>query len=214
MNPVTSTRMTPSLFFLIIGNARDAQNLELLRRVGITHIINVTETVPLPFKRSVPFIYLHLPASDTTNQDLRPSFDRAVQFIDEARKRNGIVLVHCQAGVSRSVAIVMAYLIHSTKKYTVLNALEFVQNQRPVAGPNLHFMGQLQRYYNELHNRGLAPFPQNTASPAPGAATAPPPPRPVPPSLSTSPFSSHPCFRTVPSSVDAVFSILDFDFTK
>lgn len=63
------------------GNARDAQNLELLRRVGITHIINVTETVPLPFKRSVPFIYLHLPASDTTNQDLRPSFDRAVQFI-------------------------------------------------------------------------------------------------------------------------------------
>ncbi|VDP76290.1 unnamed protein product [Echinostoma caproni] len=205
---VMSASISKILPYLYLGNARDAQNLDLLRRVGITHIINVTETVPMPFKRPVPFTYLHLPASDTINQDLRPAFDRAVQFIDEARKRNGIVLVHCQAGVSRSVAIVMAYLIHSAKKYTVLNALEFVQNQRPVAGPNLHFMGQLQRYYNELHTRNFVPPSPSTTSTLPVAA-------PPPPAAMTAPFSSHPSnFQAVPNAVDAVFSTLDFDFAK
>ncbi|VDP01641.1 unnamed protein product, partial [Schistosoma margrebowiei] len=66
---------------------------------------------------------------------------------------NGIVLVHCLAGVSRSVAVVIAYLLYNNRGLNVYKALEFVQARRSVAGPNLHFMGQLQAYYHDLHSR-------------------------------------------------------------
>ncbi|KAH8868932.1 Dual specificity protein phosphatase Mpk3 [Schistosoma japonicum] len=74
-------------------------------------------------------------------------------YLEKARKRNGVVLVHCFAGVSRSVAVVIAYLLYNNRGLNVYKALEYVQARRSVAGPNLHFMGQLQAYYHDLHNR-------------------------------------------------------------
>ncbi|GAA50584.1 Dual specificity protein phosphatase 10 [Clonorchis sinensis] len=139
--------------YLYIGNARDAQNNDLLSHLGITHIINVSVTVLPPFTDNQLYQYLILPVVDTDEQNLRPSIDRAVDFIYEAEKSNGVVLVHCVAGVSRSVAIVMAYLMHKYRNFTVLRALDFIQSRRPIAGPNLHFMGQLEHYYAELHSQ-------------------------------------------------------------
>ncbi|CAH8568204.1 unnamed protein product [Schistosoma turkestanicum] len=150
---VLSASISQILPFLYLGNARDSQDVDLIRRLNVTHIINVTDTLPMPFRKLNRIQYLHIPASDTTKQNLLPSFDRAVQFIEKARKHNGIVLVHCLAGVSRSVAVVIAYLLYNNRALNVYKALEFVQARRSVAGPNLHFMGQLQAYYQDLHSR-------------------------------------------------------------
>ncbi|KAF6772503.1 hypothetical protein AHF37_08205 [Paragonimus kellicotti] len=145
--------------YLFQRNARDAQDRTLLRRLGITHIVNVSDSVPMPFKGSAEFKYLHLPASDTNQQNLRPAFDSAVVFINEASPSKGIVLVHCQAGVSRSVAVVMAYLMFIWRHFNVVRALDFIHSRRPVAEPNLHFMGQLQRFHDELRQQ---PSPSST----------------------------------------------------
>ncbi|CAH8676412.1 unnamed protein product [Schistosoma rodhaini] len=150
---VLSASISQILPFLYLGNARDSQDVDLIRQLNVTHIINVTDTLPMPFRKLNRIQYLHIPATDTTKQNLLPSFDRAVQFIEKARKHNGIVLVHCLAGVSRSVAVVMAYLLYNNRGLNVYKALEFVQARRSVAGPNLHFMGQLQAYYHDLHSR-------------------------------------------------------------
>ncbi len=50
----------------------------------------------------------------------------------------GNVLVHCQAGVSRSASVVIAFLI---KKFKVdfSEALNFVQSKRKVVNPNEGF---------------------------------------------------------------------------
>ncbi|CAH8663341.1 unnamed protein product [Schistosoma bovis] len=150
---VLSASISQILPFLYLGNARDSQDVDLIRQLNVTHIINVTDSLPMPFRKLNRIQYLHIPASDTTKQNLLPSFDRAVQFIEKARKHNGIVLVHCLAGVSRSVAVVIAYLLYNNRGLNVYKALEFVQARRSVAGPNLHFMGQLQAYYHDLHSR-------------------------------------------------------------
>ncbi|KAK4475298.1 hypothetical protein MN116_002368 [Schistosoma mekongi] len=150
---VLSASISQILPFLYLGNARDSQDVDLIRRLNVTHIINVSDSLPMPFRRLNRIQYLHIPASDTTKQNLLPSFDRAVQFIEKARKHNGVVLVHCFAGVSRSVAVVIAYLLYNNRGLNVYKALEYVQARRSVAGPNLHFMGQLQAYYHDLHNR-------------------------------------------------------------
>ncbi|VDO66902.1 unnamed protein product [Schistosoma margrebowiei] len=67
--------------YKITGNARDSQDVDLIRQLNVTHIINVTDSLPMPFRKLNRIQYLHIPASDTTKQNLLPSFDRAVQFI-------------------------------------------------------------------------------------------------------------------------------------
>ena len=54
-------------------------------------------------------------------------------------------MVHCQAGVSRSVSIVIAYLIRKNRT-TYENALETVRQKRPVANPNKGFVKQLLKF--------------------------------------------------------------------
>ncbi|CAD5123880.1 DgyrCDS12187 [Dimorphilus gyrociliatus] len=139
------------LKFLYIGNERDAANKDIIDSLAITHVLNVTSHLPEHFKSS-GIIYKRLPANDSSQQDLMKYFDQAFEFIETARKDNGKVLVHCQAGVSRSVTVTISYILR--KSY--LNAYEgykFVKSKRPVASPNLNFMGQLMSFEQAL-NKG------------------------------------------------------------
>lgn len=57
----------------------------------------------------------------------------------------GTVLVHCQAGCSRSVAIVAAYLMH-TRRISAVTAIDMIQRRRSDAEPNRGFVAQLELY--------------------------------------------------------------------
>lgn len=60
------------------------------------------------------------------------------------------VLVHCQAGISRSPTIVIAYLMY---KYNLSmnDAYSKVKDIRPIVAPNLIFMSQLMDYEAKLN---------------------------------------------------------------
>eukprot|EP00929_Paragymnodinium_shiwhaense_P046657 TRINITY_DN23746_c0_g1_i3.p1 TRINITY_DN23746_c0_g1~~TRINITY_DN23746_c0_g1_i3.p1 ORF type:complete len:396 (-),score=42.52 TRINITY_DN23746_c0_g1_i3:401-1528(-) len=62
------------------------------------------------------------------------------------------VFVHCMAGRSRSVTLVVAYLLqHHRDSFPTLGAaLTHVLQQRPIAFPNLGFLHQLQRLERDL----------------------------------------------------------------
>ena len=78
-------------------------------------------------------------------------------FWQEALQDGGRVLVHCMQGVSRSAALVLAYLMASPrmKKHLVKGRLEpseqaslramlaWLQERRPIANPNLNFCKQV-----------------------------------------------------------------------
>lgn len=66
--------------------------------------INLSHT-----KNDVPF-YKKVPGEDHEKFDLSKYFDESVNFIENSLKTTNI-LVHCMAGVSRSVSLVLAYFI-------------------------------------------------------------------------------------------------------
>lgn len=74
---------------------------------------------------------------------------------EEAHQCGRGVLVHCQAGVSRSATIVIAYLMKHTLM-TMTDAYKYVRGRRPVVSPNLNFMGQLLEFERDL-NSGVTP---------------------------------------------------------
>lgn len=62
------------------------------------------------------------------------------------RKRQR-VLIHCHAGISRSVTIAAAYLMQK-KRQDVEEALQLIKRARPIAQPNEGFLAQLQLWWD------------------------------------------------------------------
>ncbi|XP_005796095.1 dual specificity protein phosphatase 22-B-like [Xiphophorus maculatus] len=132
-------KVLPNLY---LGNFKDARDREQLARNNITHILSVHECAApmLP-----EMTYLCLTATDMPSQDLTQHFKESIMFMHECRLKGEGCLVHCLAGVSRSVTLVIAYIMTMTGLgwQDVLNAVRVV---RPCANPNLGFQKQLQEF--------------------------------------------------------------------
>jgi protein tyrosine phosphatase len=90
---------------------------------------------------------------------LKQHFDEAFEFIEQARVNNSKVLVHCQAGISRSPTLVIAYLM---KKLNISmdDAYSRVREKRSIIAPNIIFMSQLMDFEAKFikNNRNLNEF--------------------------------------------------------
>lgn len=78
-------------------------------------------------------------------------FNKPISFIfaEEARSKNSAVLVHCLAGVSRSVTVTLAYLMR-TQALNLNDAFTLVRDRKPDVSPNFHFMQQLHSFERQL----------------------------------------------------------------
>ncbi|CAI9744424.1 specificity phosphatase 10-like [Octopus vulgaris] len=151
---IEAAEVSRILPFLYLGNERDAGNLQILKELDITYILNVTSHVR-PHFESQGIHYKTIPVTDSGHQNLRKYFDDAIEYIDEAKRNGAKILIHCQAGVSRSATVTIAYLLkHSTLSMT--DAYRYVKQKRAIISPNFNFMGQLMEFEQSLNN-GLSP---------------------------------------------------------
>jgi predicted protein tyrosine phosphatase len=119
--------------FLYLGSVRDALSLQALQQHKITHILNVAKDVESSSFEDIAYARLHL--DDEPEQILHPHFETAFEFINDAEKSGGRVLIHCVVGKSRSPAIVIAYLM-KCKGMTLKEAYDLVTKARSTVGIN------------------------------------------------------------------------------
>ncbi|XP_072737014.1 dual specificity protein phosphatase 12 [Ciconia boyciana] len=134
--------MVPVLPGLYVGGTESCLSPESLAAAGVVAVLTVDAEEPpaVPGMRA-----LHVWARDEPGADLLSRLDDCAAFIGAARADGGAVLVRCQAGVSRSVAVVTAYLM-KTQGLGWEEAYAAVRAAKPDAEVNPGFQGQLKLY--------------------------------------------------------------------
>ncbi|XP_035242128.1 dual specificity protein phosphatase 18-like [Anguilla rostrata] len=158
------SQITPTLF---LSGKDAAMNKALIFNRGITLIINVTPEHTSPSYQGVEC--LQVPVSDQPHARLCDHFENVAERIHG--NQTGSTLVHCAAGMSRSPALVMAYLMRY-RGVTLRQAHDWVRDCRPYIRPNAGFWRQLLEYEKELYGRNtvkmtatpLGVLPEATAS--------------------------------------------------
>ncbi|KAJ6558000.1 hypothetical protein B0H19DRAFT_125381 [Mycena capillaripes] len=129
---------------LWVGDLPSAKDTETLKTNNIFSILSAMRgrvTINETFIRHQILI------DDTEEQDVLVHFIPAITFIQAELDKGRGVLVHCQAGMSRSVTIVAAYLMY-TKNIDTQSALEIIRQARPHIDPNPGFLLQLEIFHN------------------------------------------------------------------
>ncbi|KAL6257387.1 hypothetical protein P5V15_010959 [Pogonomyrmex californicus] len=132
-------RVLPGLY---IGNYQDSKDADQLERFEITHILAIHDTAR---RLHSDKHYLCILAADSPDQNLSQYFSLCNDFIHAARLRGGNVLIHCLAGMSRSVTVAVAYIMSITN-LSWKEALKVVKVGRSIANPNVGFQQQLKDF--------------------------------------------------------------------
>jgi len=139
---------------IILGNGETIQNVEYLRKIGVTHVLNTAERhVPVnPAKYPLHGIsYFGFHVDDHPMSNVSRFFGRTTDFIEEAMSRSGLIVVNCVMGWSRSATVVAAYLMMK-KGMSSAEALQTIRQSRPIR-PNPGFLQQLADHENLLNKK-------------------------------------------------------------
>jgi len=139
--------------FLYISSYKTASTITDLKSLKITNIINCSGDLCenlSPDSSLLDIEYLTLNIKDNVSENIECLFFKCINYINEIKSKKGRVLIHCYKGVSRSVSIVIAYLIY-LYKWNYDEAFDFVQSKRSMANPNIGFYLQLKTFHQRLN---------------------------------------------------------------
>lgn len=128
---------------LFMGNRVGAQDAEALKQSGVRSIVMIQSVEVAPFHPD-KFSYHCIWVKDSPYQNIIKFLPDAIRFIHASILRQEAVFVHCDAGVSRSGSVILAYLM-ATRQINLLEALKIARAGRGCVFPNDGFMLQLRK---------------------------------------------------------------------
>ena len=121
---------------LYLGNSDFSKIKENLKKLNISHILVCGFELETPFQND--FIYMKINLQDKIEDSILPHINKCCEFIKNGKK----VFVHCNAAVSRSPSIVIAYLIKE-ENMNFEDAFNLVKKKRNIIKPNETFFKEL-----------------------------------------------------------------------
>jgi protein-tyrosine phosphatase len=114
--------------FLYLGSRQTSKNLDGLRSLQITHIVNLAGKCHYPSEFTYGMFHIE---DGSSASKIDKNLPLILQFIDRARQNSpsNRVLIHCRAGLSRTPFIAVAYLMH-WQHLTLLDAFDRVKTCR------------------------------------------------------------------------------------
>jgi len=133
---------------LFLGNWRQGNAAYIQKDIKVKGHVNCCVEEGSFYREAGPNL-LHIPVEDHQESDLQSKFRTACHYIDSRRAAGEVVLVFSQLGISRSVTVVLAYLMH-TNTSTLKDAWSHLVSCCPTIRPNRGFMQQLSQWEEEL----------------------------------------------------------------
>jgi len=129
-----------------IGNKTAAHSRDILKKHGITCIVNCTKTISNAFEETAGdekgvayynfIIYRYLSELDLrTDRGVLEFFMPVFSWIDKQVSEGRSVLIHCLAGAHRAGTTGTAYVMHAAKIYDHETAVAACKKCRPVVNP-------------------------------------------------------------------------------
>eukprot|EP00835_Amoeboradix_gromovi_P005937 NODE_619_length_5923_cov_0.480769.p1 type:complete len:462 gc:universal NODE_619_length_5923_cov_0.480769:4125-2740(-) len=137
--------------FLILGPDLFSQSspevLQFIKEHVITHVLNMAkECQPDPLLKIEELVeYKHFEVKDSVDEEVDQQLNGAVRYLIHVKETTTSpkVYVHCKVGQSRSVTVVLAFLMEYSKM-TLYDAYEYLRERRPTMSPNIGFVMVLQ----------------------------------------------------------------------
>jgi len=144
-NPVDAIWRHPSgCGTIFVGNQTAAENIQMLRQLGITHVVNCTvgsSQIPnFHENKDSGITYFRFPISfwssnvDQSDASVVAFMLPMFTFVEEAVASGGCVLVHCLAGAHRAGTTGCALLMHFADM-DVYKAVHTAKQLRPIIEP-------------------------------------------------------------------------------
>lgn len=137
----TITPITDSIY---LSGFTGASNKSLFDKYNIKSVINCSKNISNYFEDN-NIVYLRVPIDDISGQHIENYFSTTFDFIDLSIRNNKNILVHCHAGMSRSVTILIAYFMKKNN-WDYNTSYNFIKSKRTIANPNNDFINSLKNY--------------------------------------------------------------------
>lgn len=132
--------IVPNLF---IGNIDDANDIEKIKKNDIKGILNCAIECQNRIYGNVEIYKLGL--KDDLDENLNNHLDAALDYINKFVRNEKNILVHCHKGRSRSVAVVIAYIMKygNDRSYlSIKQAINIIKREYDLFLINPSFMEQ------------------------------------------------------------------------
>ena len=128
---------------LYLGGIKDSgYNIEFLIKHKITHIINCAKEIPIIYPKNIKIYHIQLEDDNIKNsKKLITEGSSILKYLLE--DPNKIILVHCFVGVSRSVSVIISYLV-KYENHTVNSAIKFIKRKRSFINPFHGFLKEIK----------------------------------------------------------------------
>jgi protein-tyrosine phosphatase len=136
---------------LYLGNAASALTPALLKEFKITHVLELHDSSRNNDPEEVKAKLLQLECDDIlgSQKSLMAIEKHAMEYMDKALKGGGVVLVHCSAGISRSAATTVHWLVSSSNEPSVADAVQKVRRGRPIVDISADHIGAILKFHSD-----------------------------------------------------------------
>ena len=133
---------------IFLSNLRDASNIDLINKNNIKIVIRLSEDINKSiYSNDIKFYNFEIEDNLLYKKEIINYSIEIYDIINNNKDKN--ILIHCNEGQSRSVSVIIYYLM-TKYKYDYNKCHSIIKNIKYDINPNMSFQQMLRMYYDTI----------------------------------------------------------------